>query len=127
VFRIKLPAAVGADSVAELGFRIVPNVALEVVPHPGTVTNVLAGRADGEQTTEYPDFADRLLKFRYQPLTLGLRGLAAGDIAENHARSQIAIGIAKDHRRNLDREEAAILAAGAKFAVSLARAGPLLK
>lgn len=69
--RIQLFCAIGADAVAELRFRAVADIRLDLLPIAAVVADLLAAGADGNKAAEQLHLGKRLPQFLLQLFRLG--------------------------------------------------------
>ncbi len=79
--RIKLFNTGFANAVGELGFGMFAEVFFEALPESPVVPDILAGGANGDQTTEDPDFLQCLLKLLVTASQIGFPLSAAVSLA----------------------------------------------
>ena len=85
IFRVELLGAFRTDAVAELGFRMISDIGLELIPVSPVVPDFLARCADGKETAQLSDFGKGFFEIVDKRVTLFLMLFAFGDIPDNAA------------------------------------------
>jgi len=111
-------STIRADSVTEIGLRVIAYIDFKRVPIAGTVTNLLARGANGQKTAQRLDFGQGFLQFVNQLLLLVFSGLSLAYVPEDQACSAAPTRVVENNGRHFYGKGSPVLAASIQFSGS---------
>ncbi len=103
--------------MAEVGFGMLADVHLHLVPDSLLITDLSTRCADGQQSAQGLYSCQSLLELTDQELALYFRSLSICNVADDHAGSRRAVSKLKNYGRHFDGKERAILSPACEFSV----------